>query len=143
MSCSLPTFRFSGALSSREHLPGKGSNSDFRILMTTFRVTQLRRSGLPACGDSAPNAESVRVGKQWIVVREPPRMFLYGAGDPGADCLRRGSKQSGCPKQSIARNAGKAVHGPALAPGCARWLCGWHHRAAWWQHAGRCCGSVK
>ena len=29
----------------------------FRILMTTFRVTQCHRSDLPACGNSAPIAE--------------------------------------------------------------------------------------
>src|SRR6266702_7822699 len=34
-------------------------------------------------------AESVRIGRQWIVVREPPRMFLLWCGHPGAHRLRR------------------------------------------------------
>ena len=31
--------------------------------------------------------ESLRIGRQWIVVREPSRMFLHGTGHPGAHCL--------------------------------------------------------
>jgi len=36
--------------------------ASLRIPMTNFLVTQRHRSGLPACGDSAPNAEYARVG---------------------------------------------------------------------------------
>ena len=45
--------------------PGTGypSPADFRILMTTFRVTQCHWSALPTCGNSAPPCRLCRVSR--------------------------------------------------------------------------------
>jgi glycine/sarcosine N-methyltransferase len=55
--------------------------------------------GASGCARRERTTGSVRIGRQWIVVREPSRMFVYGAGHSGAHCLGPGSRQSGCSPQ--------------------------------------------
>jgi hypothetical protein len=57
---------------------GHPSPADFRILVTTSQVTQCHWSDLPACRNSAPNADSVRLSHAPLAQAAARRLSILG-----------------------------------------------------------------
>lgn len=103
----------SGALSSREHLPGKGSSSPARAHLgagDTLRITRDYRVACQPGGNSAPNAGYLLLQPRRLCSR-----YEYGSSDSERrpSELAGGYSEADCPVTSAAPD----VSSPAGVPG--------------------------
>ena len=109
----------------------------FRTPMTTFLVTQRHRCHLPACDNSAPNAEYLRRTWRWVGLVMAPRWSSSGrSGVACVACLVDLAKRRRPPD-------GGAL--PCrLRPGTCRWCGGRRPARYWacWQRACRLAGGL-